>query len=242
MIGYSKRFIFTFEKAKKNVVNMIGYSKRFIFTFEKAKEILSSGILGDLIYFNSTMYVSQLFSTGKGWRYKKTASGGGVLNTLAAHLVDLLLWFFGEVSFVQGHTKSFYSPEVEDFVHAYLKFESGLEGYLDSSWSVRNYRLPEIKIEIQGENGMLSVTEEHLKYYIDSEGRWYSFSKQDLYHGVDFDLGGPEYTLEDKHFVESVKNNNATSVGVYDGYKAQKLIEAIYLSSSRKSIMSGEEL
>ena len=53
------------------VINMVGYCKRFVDTFRKAKEIIDSNALGDLIYFNSSMYVSQLFSKGKGWRYKR---------------------------------------------------------------------------------------------------------------------------------------------------------------------------
>jgi predicted dehydrogenase len=221
------------------VINMVGYCKRFVDTFRKAKEIIDSNALGDLIYFNSSMYVSQLFSKGKGWRYKKESSGGGVLNTLAAHLIDLLLWFFGDVALVNGNIKSYYSRDVEDFVHSYLLFESGLEGYLDTSWSVRNYRLPEIKIEMQGENGMLVATDDYVKIYLDGESRWTTHYKQDLYRGVDFDLGGPEYTLEDKHLIESIRNKRKTEIDVFDGFKVQKVIEAIYKSASDKRAVEG---
>ena len=221
------------------VINMVGYCKHFVDTFRKAKEIIDSDTLGDLIYFNSSMYVSQLFSKGKGWRYKKESSGGGVLNTLAAHLIDLLLWFFGDVSLVEGNIKSYYSRDVEDFVHSYLLFKSGLEGYLDTSWSVRNHRLPEIKVEVQGENGMLVATDDYVKIYLDEESRWTTHYKQDLYRGVDFDLGGPEYTLEDKHLIESIINKRKTEIDIFDGFKVQKVIEAIYKSASDKRAVEG---
>jgi predicted dehydrogenase len=224
------------------VINMMGYCTRFVDTFRKAKEIIDSDILGDLIYFNSSMYLSQLFSKGKGWRYKKESSGGGVLNSLATHLLYLLLWFFGDVSLVGGNIKSYYSRDVEDFVHSYLLFESGLEGYMDTSWSVRNYRLPEIKIEMQGENGMLVATEDYVKIYLDGESRWTTYYKQDLYNGVDFDLGGPEYTLEDKHLIEAIRNNRKTEIDVFDGFNVQKVIEAIYKSASDKRAVEGGEL
>lgn len=227
---------------ERPVTNMIGYSKRFVDTFSKAKEIIDSGDLGNLIYFNSSMYVSQLFTKGKGWRYKKESSGGGVLNTLATHLIDLLLWYFGDVSLIEGNVKSFYSKDVEDFVHAYLQFENSLSGYLDTSWSVRNYRLPEIRIQVEGDKGMLTVTDDYLKVYLDKEGSWKTYYKQDLFKGVEFDLGGPEYTLEDRHMIESVKAKRGTGMDVFDGLKTQKIIEGIYRSASDKRAVEASAL
>jgi predicted dehydrogenase len=208
----------------------------------KAKEILDNNDLGKLIYFKSSMYVSQNFSKGKGWRYNKSKSGGGVLSTLATHIVDLLLWYFGDVSLLNGHTNSYYSNDVEDFVHSYFLFGSGLEGYLDASWSVRNYRLPEITIEIHGENGVLIVSNDFVKIYRDSDSKWNTYYKQDLYNGVYFDLGGPEYTKEDMHMVESVKNKTDTGLNVYDGLKVQKVVDGIYKSSTIKSSIEGGNL
>lgn len=219
------------------VINMVGYSKRFVDTFAKAKEMIDSGDLGTLLYLNSSMYVSQLFTIGKGWRYKKEASGGGVLNTLAAHLIDLLLWYFKDVSHIQGNVKRHYSRDVEDFAHCYLQFENGLSGYMDTSWSVRNYRLPEIKIQVEGDRGMLVVTDDYVKVYLEDESFWRTLYKQDLFKGVDFDIGGPEYTLEDKHMIESIRNNTETNMDVFDGFKVQKIIEAIYRSAANKQVV-----
>ena len=220
--------------ARKPVINMVGYCKRFTDTFKKAKEIIDSNVLGELIYFNSFMYVSQLFLKGKGWRYKKESSGGGVLSTLATHLIDTLLWFFGDIDCVNGNTKSFYSTDVEDYVHSYMKFKNGLEGYLDTSWSVRNYRLAEMKIELHGKNGMLVVSDDYVKISIDKESTLTTYYKQDLNKGVEFELGGPEYTLENRYLIECVKNTSQASGNVFDGYKVQKVIDAIYGSASQK--------
>lgn len=221
----------------KQVINMVGYCKHFVDTFIKAKEVLDSEVLGKPIYLNSHMYVSQLFSKGRGWRYKKETSGGGILNILATHLIDVLLWFFGEIKLVNGSIKSYYSDEVEDFVHSYLVFKNGLEGYLDASWSVRNYRLPEVKIEVQCENGMLSVTEDYVKYFIDSEGRFYTLYKQDLYKGVEIDVGGPEYTREDKYFIDCVRKGKRTEIEILHGYKIQQITDAIYESALKREVV-----
>jgi len=219
---------------RKRVTNMIGYSKRYVDTFRKGKELIDNGYIGNPIYFKSSMYVSQLFSRGKGWRYKKESSGGGVLNTLATHLVDLLLWYFGNPITMVGNTRSQYSKDVDDFVHAYMIFENGISGYMDASWSVRNYRLPEIKIEVEGDNGMLVMTDDFLKIYTDDTSSWKTSYKQDFFKGVEFDLGGPEYTLENRHMVDSVRDNKETNVDVANGFRVQKVIEAIYKSNSGK--------
>ncbi|MCG2796503.1 MAG: Gfo/Idh/MocA family oxidoreductase [Actinomycetia bacterium] len=215
------------------VITMVGYCKHFIDTFRKAKSVLESGILGKAIYFNSYMYISQLFSGGVGWRYKKESSGGGVLNILGTHLVDVLLWFFGDVASVTSAVKSHYSDEVEDFTHSYLTFKSGLAGSFDASWSIRNYRLPEIKIEVQCENGMLAATEDYVKYFIDSEDRFHLVREQDLYTGVDVYVGGPEYTREDAHFMQCVRDNGQPEIDLAYGYKVQCVTDGMYESAEQ---------
>jgi predicted dehydrogenase len=225
---------------KKDIINMVGYCKHFVDTFAKAKEILDSKILGEPLYLNSHMYVSQLFSKGKGWRYKKESSGGGVLNILATHLVDVLLWYFGDIVTVSGNSKSYYSNEVEDFIHSHLTFNSGLEGHLDASWSVRNYRLPEIKIEVQCSEGMLVVNDDYIKYYEDSKEGFTTLYKQDLYTGVEVDIGGPEYTRENRHMVNCVKNNKKSDIDIFYGYKVQCVNDSIYKSAEERKTVDVE--
>jgi len=212
-------------------ITMVGYCKHFLETFEKARGLLAGGELGKPLYMSSHMYVSQLFSKGSGWRYKKASSGGGVLNILATHLVDVLTWFFGDVASVSCAMKSHYSSEVEDFVHAYLDFESGLSGSLDASWSIRGYRLPEINVQVQCENGMLAVTEDYVRYTLDSDERWRVLYKQDLYTGVPVCVGGAEYTREDAEFIRCVRDGTSPELDVAYGYKVQCVTDAMYESA-----------
>jgi predicted dehydrogenase len=221
----------------RNVISMVGYCKHFVETFERAKEVLGSGVLGKPVYFTSFMYVSQLFRGGAGWRYKKEASGGGVMNILATHLVDVLLWLFGPVTSVTCSIKSQYSVEVEDFAHSYLTFSSGLEGPLDSSWSVRNYRLPEIKVEVQCENGMLAVTEDYIKYVSDSENTFHVQHKQDLFRGVEICVGGAEYAREDMYFIDCVRKREGSSLDLAYGHEVQRVTDGMYESArSRRTV------
>ena len=116
------------ELEKKLLPNMIGYMARNIDSFREGKKIIDSGALGKILNVKGTVYVSQLFKQGKGWRYDPKVSGGGVLESQGSHLLDLLYWYFGAVIKVNADTLSVYSRGIEDFSHVMLSFESGLKG------------------------------------------------------------------------------------------------------------------
>ena len=222
---------------RRPVINMVGYCKRFSETYQKAGEVLRSGLIGEPVYLAATMYVSQVFVREKGWRYRKESSGGGVLATLATHLVDSLLWLFGDVKQVQAASRLYYSREVEDYIHSYLYFRSGLTGYLDASWSVRNHRMPEIKIELQTKNGMMIIGDDYLKVYSDKTAVWQNYYKQDLYQGVAIDLGGPEFTREDRYFADCVCQNQPPESDIRSALRVQQVIETIYRSAAAGSTL-----
>ncbi len=212
-------------------LTMVGYCKHFVPTFKRAKELLDSGELGDPVHLASSMYVSQIFASGVGWRYKKSSSGGGVLNILATHLVDILLWLFGEVESVTGAVKSHYSGEVEDFVHAYLTFTGGLSGHMDASWSVRGYRIPEIRLDVQCSAGALTVTDDYVKHALDRDEKVHTVYKQDLFEGVEVYVGGDEYTRENVHFLRCLREGVPTGIDVEYGCRVQRITDSIYRSA-----------
>jgi len=56
--------------------------------------------------------------------------------------------------------------------------------------------------------------------------------KQTLNTGVPIDIGGPDYTKEDMHMVECVKNNKQTLENVFEASRTQSIIQAMYDASS----------
>jgi len=224
------------------LIHEVGYCKRFLSTFEKGKELIDKKILGKLVFLNSNMYVSQLFTQGTGWRYDKKIGGGGVLMDHGVHLIDMLLWYFGDIVSVEGKTVSHYSKDVEDFAHSLLTFNSGLTGFLDISWSVQGYRLPEMTIMVHGENGMLKVNEDHVLLYLDKKTDdmpkgYTKLYRQDLETGVEIDIAGPEYTKEDIHFLNSIKNQKQTSISIFEASKIHSVIDSIYESNKTSKMV-----
>lgn len=216
-----------------NIIHSVGYNRRFIDTFSKVKSLLDLKILGDIFEVRSSMYVSNVFSRSKGWRSKKEVSGGGVLLDFGSHLVDLLLWYFGRIEKVSGNIKSVYSKEVEDFAHMEIEFSDNILGELDTSWSVKGFRIPEINLEIKGSNGSLRVNEDFIK--IDLEKPMPDLPnlntiiyKQSLNRGILIDIGGPDYTKEDQHMINCVENRKQCLVNVLEASKTQAVIESMY--------------
>jgi myo-inositol 2-dehydrogenase/D-chiro-inositol 1-dehydrogenase len=220
------------------LTHMVGYVYRYYETFAKARALVGSNPLGKLVHVKGTMYVGQLFREGKGWRYDRKASGGGVLISQNSHLIDMLAWLFGPIEWVSGHVKSWHSREVEDFCHSYLAFESGLSGFIDTTWSARHYRLIDMRVEVEGENGTLSVTEDDVRIFLDASAAglpagWTRWRKPDLYEGVEIDMGVPAFTRQDQAFLKAVAAGTMLESNAESGYHTQQVIDAIYESSGK---------
>jgi len=227
------------EVAEKKLVTMVGYMLRYTETFQKAKEVLASGVLGRIQGFEGTSYVAQLFKGGKGWRYSRKDAGGGVVIGQATHLLDLLHWYFGDPTRVSATCQYLYSEEVEDAAHAQLEFDNGVRGWIDCSWSRRHHRLLEIGIEVQGENGTLSVDDDSVKLYLDEAAfghaaGWTDWKKPDLFHGATIDIGGPQYTRQDEAFARAVMLGGTLDSDVANAWRVQKTVDAIYKSAEHR--------
>lgn len=220
------------------VANMVGYMTRFLDTFRKGKELVEAQVLGPLQLLRGSMYVGQLFRRGKGWRYEKAASGGGVLTTQNSHVIDLLLWYFGDIEWVGAHTRRLYSEAVEDYAHVFMQFANGLRGFFDASWSVRHYRTPTVTIHVQGENGTLDIDDDGVRLFVVDAASgyssgWHDWRKPDLYRGTVFDIGGPNYTEQAMQFLGALRGTARVESDVRSGYKVQQVIDAAYLSADR---------
>jgi predicted dehydrogenase len=217
------------EAAKRSRgVNMVGFQRRYSQTFRKAKDLLSENAVGEPIFFKASMLSSDVLREGSGWRFKKKA--GGVLLDSAPHLLDTLIWFFGEPNSVRATKKQIYSRGVEDYVHAALSYASGLQGHIDVCWSVANYRLPELSIELYGKDGILSVCDDFINVTSNKQmgvGSGMRLYKQSFNVSTPFLLTDPEYALEDAAFLESVRSRQTPHASFAQAAKVNALIDRI---------------
>jgi len=224
---------------KTNLIHGVGYNIRFLDTFSKTKSLLDNKILGTISSVNSSMFSSTVTSKHSGWRFKKQTSGGGALLELGCHLIDLLLWYFGKIDTVNGEISSIFSS-VEDSAKMSMTFSNGINGKLETSWSAKGYRIPELTIEMIGSNGTIKVNQDYIEIKLKNPLPEFPqketiIHKQMLEKGVSFDVGGPDYTKEDFHIINCLKEQKLPLVNVYEASKTQSVIEAMYHSASIKN-------
>ncbi len=109
-------------------------------------------------------------------------------------------------------------------------------GWLDSSWSVHNHRTLDTSITVHGFNGQLIITDDTIRIYLlQSAGGydegWTTMRKPDLESPVSIDIGGPHFTRQDQHFVDSIQSNSKVDNDVLNAFKTQNIIDAVYKSS-----------
>ena len=82
---------------KTSLVGMVGYLYRFHPAFETIMDCIDEAIVGQ-------PYFATFRLGGRGshriWKHKKN-QGGGAINEMMVHMIDLVLWYFGAIKKVQ---------------------------------------------------------------------------------------------------------------------------------------------
>jgi len=210
---------------KSRGIHMVGFQKRYSPLIQRAKKVIDEKSIGDLMFFEASCFSSDVLREGKSWRVK--SESGGVVLDLAPHLLDLLLWLFGDVESVSAIERRLYSTMVDDYVGAVFQFESGLTGHMNACWSVRGYGLPEISIAIYGREGTIVFSDDELRIeHKDGDGVQV-FYNQSFDTSVPFLLASPEYTVEDQVFLNSIDGGTRPTPDFFEAAKVNLLIDRI---------------
>ncbi len=102
----------------------------------KIKEVIDSGehkltgVVANMAWKRDEEYYNQDEWRGT-WKYE----GGGLIINQAVHLVDMMVYFGGEVDSVHSHLSRWNvtNIEVEDSANALIKFKSGINGIFSAS-------------------------------------------------------------------------------------------------------------
>jgi predicted dehydrogenase len=146
--------------ARRNSVKlMVGYHLRFNEIFSKQRQLIRNGTLGD-VEVASSVFVSsgpfrhrdegQIPVPVPDWWFKKDLTGGGVLMDLGVHLINLLRWYFGEITNIRSHLRHRFNLDFEDGAICLVKFASGTTGVINVGWFSQEYRL---NVELCGTGG-----------------------------------------------------------------------------------------
>ncbi len=116
-----------------NVPLFVAYYRRRLPKFLKVKELLSTGAIGDvravIITFLQSPRPEVLGAKQLPWRVRPEISGGGYFVDLGSHQLDLMDYYFGPITDVQGwSTNQGGMYPAEDLVTAQFRFENGISG------------------------------------------------------------------------------------------------------------------
>lgn len=206
--------------------NMVGYMKRFGVTFNQGKKLLQEQVLGDLVSLDAYGFSADFSDVPEGSTVSKAR--GGALEDLGSHVVDLALWFLGDLHVTSAKVNSRISRDSEDDVGFEVSGSNGLQGKFQVSWRKSGYRMPEFGLTIQGTQGTLKVNDDEVQLTLNQAQpkRWF---RQDLDDNVGFLLGGPEYYREDKEFIDSIVSGKATCSDFRSALKVDQLLEQVRL-------------
>lgn len=144
---------------KSSRTGMIGYIYRFAPVFEQTKDIIEQGALGNIVA--ATFRIG-----GRGshqtWKHMKK-TGGGALNEMLVHMLDLAIWYFGAAEDTKVLDSKLLRPkriingkeeivDAEDWIVVRAKMKNGAEVLLQADMITPAFSQ---SIEIQGENGTL---------------------------------------------------------------------------------------
>ena len=112
---------------KHGVCVRVGFNHRYHPAFLKAREILTSGVIGDLMFIRTRYGHGGRVGYDKEWRANPKLSGGGELIDQGIHLIDLAGWFLGEFSGVDDQAATyFWNMPLDDNAFLSLPKRSGM--------------------------------------------------------------------------------------------------------------------
>lgn len=206
-------------------VNMVGYLRRFMVTFQKARELLLDETIGDLVSFKIGAFSSDFYGITS--NSKASMARGGVLRDLGSYSLDLALWFFGDFHVVSSKIEALTGTGAQDSVHATVERKSdGMAGDFSVSWCAQGYRMAEVDLSVKGTKGSMKVNDDKVRVDLGDKGTltWHRVDLNDL---APFWIGAPEYYREDAHFIKSIIDGSVADPSFLAASKTDEKIEII---------------
>lgn len=237
---------------KTGVKTMTVFNYRFLPAVMFMKKFIEAGNVGRIFHFRGLFAHSGHIDVERRWGWKEhfDSSGGGASADLGIHVIDLARFLVGNVTKVYALEKTFI-PErkdqygevrkvtVDDAFVSLITFENGATGIIEATrvgTGFKNY----LRIEIHGSEGALAWNLEDLNYVkvFRAEGpreeRGWKRILIDLpWWPPRGHIGGWQigHVFALYNFLKAVIEDEAFSPSFYDGYQAQRVLEAIHISS-----------
>jgi predicted dehydrogenase len=211
---------------KNNIPLLINHERRWDANYQQARKLILSGKIGE---------IKTIVGNTLSWKPAKAPvsdQGGGPLFHDGTHLVDLLLFFGGPVSWVSGHeTRPGGKKFIEETASAMLGFKNDAIGFIEGG-GARNYF--NFELDIQGSEGRLLIGNSGQELYVTKKSsRFTGFQELEK-------IPFPQPKKYESPFIGGAREilktlrtgKTGTSTGV-DGLHALEIITAVYESAQQ---------
>lgn len=212
---------------RAGVKAMIGYPLRFS-EFATIKREIENGVLGDIVVANATNVSSGPFfaristssvpSSVPSWWFKPELVGGGALLDLGSHMIDILLWYFGDkITSVKSVLGYRFNMPYEDHALCFIKFRNGVLATINVGWySIEAVAKVELFGTVRISARSMKATPEKMPLRILR------------LLGINSVTQTPAFYNELNYFVRCLLNNGNPSPSLTDGLRDLEIISLAY--------------
>ncbi|MBD3187970.1 hypothetical protein GF325_14125 [Candidatus Bathyarchaeota archaeon] len=225
------------EASRRNLVLGVYHQNRFNDSTLLAKQMIDSGKLGKLLLAKIEVYLKRdggYFTESK-WRGRLNMEGGSALINQAIHDIDLALHLIGDVDLVAGfQSHLMHDIETEDNAVAAFKFTNGAFGTIQASISVKTPM--GTSLTIHGTRGAIEIRKDSLIFFKgDGNIDRRDFAGERGISSKELKILSHGRLLQD--FSNAIKEGRAPAITGTDGTRALELIESIYTSARKSTVM-----
>jgi predicted dehydrogenase len=234
---------------ERGLVTQVGYHNRFVAAFAELKRLIDAGALGEVTHVVAEAYGPVVLAPKGGtWRSRRS-SGGGCLYDYAAHPIDLVQWYLGMPTGVEGsRLNRIFSAETDDEVVSTLMYPGDVTAQVSVNWSDESQRKMSTKISVWGTTGRAVADRQEVQVYLRDtaslpEGYragWNVHYTTDLTEQPWFYLRGEEYSAQAAAFVDRVASRRTEGPNVFSSAAATDRILSMISADAQGTSAPGE--
>jgi predicted dehydrogenase len=212
--------------AESERVLAVGLVRRFYDSSRMVLDLLAAGLLGRIVSFEWREGAEFRYGPASDFMFRKETAGGGILVSLGVHVLDLILWWFGDCASVEYRDDAMGGVETDCELR--MTMASGVTGRVEMSWT-RNLNNT---CRILGENGTLEVATGPYKPVVSIQLKGEEF----VWRGEPGRATEPDPTFCDIYgrqlddFLLAIRHGRSPLVSGREGRRSVELIERCYAS------------
>tara|TARA_B100001939_G_C16935479_1_gene615850 strand:- start:1172 stop:2242 length:1071 start_codon:yes stop_codon:yes gene_type:complete len=243
---------------KKNKIKFyVNFQMRYQILRKKIKKIIDSDKIGKILHVNLNYDFSARLYKEIGYNWWSEKKGGGVLNAMGSHQIDLLIWYFGKVKKVfgtkntylkhrkyKGRNKKVSSDDLVKFIAFFDDFPINVSiSSISIGWKTSQMQIYGSKgaLFLNGENELKYIKKTDLKNQ--EKSKEINFSEKDKLFKkkwIDESIWRASFFRQIKNIVDHLNDNEIKYYGanISDAIKVRKVIDKIDLSINQKKLIN----